>query len=63
MSDDDSPTLAQQLLRVLRRPRDWAAKKVARHGRTVKHQIIRGASYGVGSGAVSLLLFWWENRH
>ena len=62
MSDDDDSTLAHRLSRVLYRLRDWAAKKAARHGRTVKHQFIRGASYGVGSGAVSLLVVWWEHR-
>jgi hypothetical protein len=63
MMDDDAPTLAQQLMLWIHRLRAWATKKAARHGRTVKHQMIRGASYGVGSGAVSLLIFWWENHH
>jgi len=70
MSDDDVSTLAQRLLRVLARLRDWAgeyasqlARIARRHGRDVKGQMIRGVSYGVGSGAVSLLVVWWENRH
>jgi hypothetical protein len=62
MQDDDDPTVTHQLLRVLRSLRDWAARKAARYGHTVKHQVIRGASYGVGSGAVSLLVVWWEHR-
>ncbi|MGW1801558.1 hypothetical protein ACWCQN_37985 [Streptomyces sp. NPDC001984] len=39
--------------------RQWAA----RHGRTVQDQLIRGAAYGVGSGAVSLLVLWVQTRH
>jgi hypothetical protein len=39
--------------------REWPR----RHGRTVHEQVIRGASYGVGSGAVSLLVVWWQNHH
>ncbi|MFG2359362.1 hypothetical protein [Streptomyces sp. NPDC048521] len=57
-------------MRVLYSLREWAAKKAARfkrmakrHRRDVQSQIIRGVSYGVGSGAVSLLVVWWENRH
>ncbi|MEU5742090.1 hypothetical protein ABZ784_29365 [Streptomyces tendae] len=38
--------------------REWPR----RHGRTVHDQVIRGASYGVGSGAVSLLIVW-QNHH
>lgn len=39
--------------------REWPR----RHGRTVHNQMIRGASYGVGSGAVSLIIMWWQSRH
>lgn len=35
----------------------------ARHGRTVHDQMIRGASYSLGSGAVSLLILWAQTRH
>jgi hypothetical protein len=38
--------------------RQWSA----RHGRTVRDQMVRGVSYGVGSGAVSLLVIWYETR-
>lgn len=44
---------------VVRYLRKW----VARHGRTVQDQTVRGASYGVGSGAVSLLGVWIQSRH
>jgi len=32
-------------------------------GRIVSDQILRGASYSLGSGAVSLLILWFEARH
>lgn len=60
---DDNPTLAHLWMRRLRRLREWAAAKAAQHGRDVKGQMIRGVSYGVGSGAVSLLVLWYEHRN
>jgi hypothetical protein len=39
--------------------REWPR----RHGRTVHDQMVRGVSYGVGSGAVSVLVVWWQSRH
>lgn len=47
------------LRRAARYLREWPAG----HGRTVQDQMIRGVSYGVGSGAVSLLVVWFEARH
>jgi hypothetical protein len=47
------------LRRAARYLREW----VARQGRTVPEQMIRGASYSLGSGAVSLLIVWFEARH
>ncbi|WP_330346607.1 hypothetical protein OG858_47260 (plasmid) [Streptomyces europaeiscabiei] len=44
--------------RLARYLREWRV----RHGRTVHRQMIRGASYSLGSGAVSLLLIWFEAR-
>ncbi|MFJ4152768.1 hypothetical protein ACIP10_35065 [Streptomyces galbus] len=44
--------------RAVRYLREWPA----RHGRTVHNQVIRGASYSLGSGAVSLLIVWFETR-
>lgn len=55
----DSLPRDTRLRRAARYLREWRA----RHGRSVKHQMIRGASYGVGSGAVSLLVVWFEARH
>lgn len=48
-----------RLCRTARYLREWRA----RHGRTVKNQMIRGASYSVGSGAVSLLILWFQTHH
>ena len=36
--------------------------KVARPGRIVYGQMLRGAAYSLGSGAVSLLIVWWQTR-
>lgn len=48
----------------------WLARAVRyllewprRHGRTVHNQMIRGASYTLGSGAVSLIIMWWQSRY
>lgn len=67
---DDDPTLAHLVMRWSGRLREWAAKKAAqinqaarRYDRDVKRQVMRGASYSVGSGAVSILIVWWQNRH
>jgi hypothetical protein len=38
--------------------RKWAR----RHGRGVHAHLVRGLSYGVGSGAVSILIIWAERR-
>lgn len=46
------------LARVARYLREWPR----RHARTVHDQILNGVAYGVGSGAVSLLVLWYETR-
>lgn len=55
---DDGP-VDRWMARVVRYLREWPG----RHGRTVHNQIIRGASYSLGSGAVSLIILWFETRH
>ncbi len=45
--------------RLARYLREWPNRR----GRLVRDQVIRGASYGVGSGAVSLLVIWFQTRH
>jgi hypothetical protein len=37
-------------------------KWVRRHGRGAHTHLVRGLSYGVGSGAVSILIIWAERR-
>jgi hypothetical protein len=37
-------------------------KWARRHGRGVHTHLVRGLSYGVGSGAVSILIIWAERR-
>lgn len=48
----------RRLPRVVHYLREWPRQ----HGRTVHDQVLRGVSYGVGSGAVSLLVVWYETR-
>ncbi|MFI0242270.1 hypothetical protein [Streptomyces sp. NPDC016845] len=45
--------------RLARRLRTWARK----HRRTVQMQMVRGASYSLGSSAISLLIVWFQGRH
>ncbi|MGI3226838.1 hypothetical protein ACRJ4B_26490 [Streptomyces sp. GTA36] len=44
--------------RIARYLRQWQQ----RQGRIVSGQMLRGASYSVGSGAVSLIIIWFETR-
>lgn len=46
------------IARVVRYLREWPA----RHGRRVHDQMLSGVSYGIGSGAVSVLVLWYETR-
>ncbi|GAX57349.1 hypothetical protein SO3561_08919 [Streptomyces olivochromogenes] len=55
--DPDGSDSSVQRIRV--KIRDW----MKRNGRAVHDQMIRGASYSLGSGAVSLLIVWFEARH
>ncbi|MEU5314366.1 hypothetical protein [Streptomyces sp. NPDC021562] len=38
-------------------------QKLPRQGRIVYRQVMRGAAYSLGSGAVSLVIVWFEARH
>lgn len=67
---NNDPESTHLWMRAIRRLREWAAAQAARcerafkrHGRDVKSQMIRGVSYGFGSGAVSILVVWWERWH
>jgi hypothetical protein len=46
----------RRIARYLRRWRE-------RHGRIISDQMLRGASYSLGSGAVSLIILWFETHH
>nr|AHE40423.1 Hypothetical protein pFRL6_336 [Streptomyces sp. F12] len=32
-------------------------------GQSVQHHFLQGVAYKLGSGAVTLLILWWETRH
>lgn len=55
----DSLCRESRLRRIRRYLREWPQ----RQGRTVHDQMIRGASYSLGSGAVSLIVVWFQTRH
>ena len=55
----DYPHGDRWLRRIARHLREWQQ----RQGRIVSGQILRGASYSLGSGAVSLMILWFETRH
>jgi hypothetical protein len=40
--------------------REYRLRRIARH---LRNQMLRGAAYSLGSGAVSLLILWFEARH
>jgi hypothetical protein len=44
--------------------RAWSgvAKMAHRLGRSVRRQMLRGAAYSLGSGAVSLIMLWVQSR-
>ncbi|MFD3931763.1 hypothetical protein [Streptomyces sp. NPDC058614] len=43
----------------LRHLRKW----IHQRDRNVSGEFLRGAAYKLGSGAVTLLILWWETRH
>lgn len=43
----------------IRHLRKW----IGREGRNVPAEFLQGAAYKLGSGAVTLLILWWETRH
>ncbi|MEU9413064.1 hypothetical protein AB0E08_46225 [Streptomyces sp. NPDC048281] len=38
-------------------------KGISRQGRNVSGEFLKGAAYKLGSGAVTLIIIWWETRH
>jgi hypothetical protein len=57
-TNKDSLPRDSRRCRIRRHLRKWAS----RNRQTVHDQILRGVSYGIGSGAVSLLVLWYETR-
>jgi hypothetical protein len=57
-SNKHSAPMDTRRSRIARHLRKWRR----RHGHGVHAHLVRGLSYGVGSGAVSLLILWVENR-
>ncbi|MFF4355183.1 hypothetical protein [Streptomyces sp. NPDC001530] len=43
----------------IRHLRKW----IGQQGRSAPGEFLHGASYKLGSGAVTLLILWWETRH
>lgn len=37
-------------------------KRIRRQGRNIPSEFLQGAAYKLGSGAVSLIILWWETR-
>ncbi|MEU9998161.1 hypothetical protein [Streptomyces sp. NPDC050848] len=55
---DDSGPVDNQVTRMVRNLR----KRLHLRGHRVHHHFIRGASYSLGSGAVSLIILWTQSR-
>ncbi|GAA1016853.1 hypothetical protein GCM10009564_53240 [Streptomyces thermogriseus] len=37
-------------------------KWIGRQGRNLSGEFLRGAAYKLGSGAVTLIILWWQTR-
>ena len=42
------------------RTREYRLRRIARH---LRNRLLSGAAYSLGSGAVSLLIVWFQSRH
>lgn len=49
---------ARQRAKTARNRRTW----IWRQGQNVPGEFLRGAAYRLGSGAVTLIILWWETR-
>jgi len=54
--------LVARILELARRTAFYLRKLVRNYRPTVQEQVIRGVAYGIGSGAVSLIILWWQTR-
>ncbi|MFJ4329146.1 hypothetical protein ACIP3A_39385 [Streptomyces tricolor] len=41
----------------------YLRKWITRHGHSIPAQFLQGAAYKLGSGAMTLLILWWQTRH
>lgn len=60
---DENNKYSRPWERWLRRIARDLREQFARQGRITYRQMLRGAAYRLGSGAVSLLILWFEARH
>ncbi|RSS67342.1 hypothetical protein EF911_36030 [Streptomyces sp. WAC06128] len=66
--DDDSSAKRQR-----KHPPCWNRRRAAtaphlrrwvrRQGRNLPGEFLQGVAYKLGSGAVTLLILWWQTRH
>ncbi|MDX3698054.1 hypothetical protein PV726_49565 [Streptomyces europaeiscabiei] len=49
---------ARRRAETIRHLRKW----IGQQGRNVPSEFLQGAAYKLGSGAVTLLILWWETR-
>jgi hypothetical protein len=54
------PRLVSRLLSSIR---IHLQKEGGRRGHGIHHHFMQGVAYKLGSGAVTLLILWWEARH
>ncbi|MFC5220464.1 hypothetical protein [Streptomyces coerulescens] len=38
-------------------------ERISRQGQSVPGEFLKGAAYKLGSGAVTLIILWWEARY
>ncbi|MFD7283904.1 hypothetical protein ACFV80_44690 [Streptomyces sp. NPDC059862] len=38
-------------------------ERISRQGQNIPGEFLKGAAYKLGSGAVTLIILWWETRH
>ncbi|GAV38204.1 hypothetical protein [Streptomyces acidiscabies] len=38
-------------------------KWITRHHHSIQIHFVKGVSYQVGSGAVTVIILWWQSRH
>ncbi|MDQ1015137.1 hypothetical protein QFZ43_001686 [Streptomyces afghaniensis] len=53
------PRRARRRAETIRHLRKW----IRRQGRDVPAEFLQGAACKLGSGAVTLLILWWQTRH